>query len=287
MILRKILTALLVAFLIPIGADGVVKKKRKAASSLTITPRVENSEIGNIKIYQKSYKKKTVDIRIPMAYDYSTDCNRITDRVEYFVGYNYSSDDCPIPKLPVSIKSFLKDKDADPDGLGAGISVAAFIDSDQYIQIRYARFSNGGNSGHLENSFQIIDKQAQKTIFNDDIFQTDSGWSTSFNSVISIINSELSRLNKQSGNIVFDMLEKNADLNYWLDKDGVCFLFGQCEVTACAFGMITIQIPYERLKSVMKPDVYKKASGQSGFKRLPIVKFSNCWNEETFTPYNQ
>lgn len=280
MTLRKILIAFLVAFLIPVGADGVAKKKRRASSPLTVTPRIENTEIGKVKIYQKTYGKKSVDIRIPMDYD------EMDSSVKYFVGRDYEGDDDYIPTIQESIKMFFKDNDVDSDGLGAGMSVTAFSNSDQYIQIRYARFFNGGNSGHLENEFQIIDKQNKTAIWDDDIFQ-----SQKFNwrwrePVISIINSELRRINKEHGDAIFEMLEDDAKFEYWFDKDGMCFWFYRCQISACSNGAITLKIPYDKFKDVIKPDVYQKVTNQTNFKYLPIVEFSKCWDDETFTPYN-
>jgi len=292
MTLRKILVAFLVAFLIPVGADGVAKKKRRASSPLTVTPRIENTEIGKVKIYQKTYGKKSVDIRIPMDYDYrdaEVNIKYISALVRNFVGRDYEErdyedGDCPLPTIQESIKMFFKDKDVDSDGLGAGMSVTAFSNSDQYIQIRYARFFNGGNSGHLENEFQIIDKQNKTSIWADDIFQSEYSWREP---IISIINSELRRINKEHGDAIFDMLKDDAEFEYWFDKDGMCFWFYRCQISACSNGAITLKIPYDKFKNVIKPEVYQKVTNQTNFKYLPIVEFSKCWDDETFTPYNQ
>lgn len=249
-------------------------------SSTTVTPRIENTDFGKVKIYQKKRGKASVDIRIPIGYQ------DFEEFAKHFVGRDFEIDDNPVPTIPQSIKMFFRSVGMGGDG--TGISVSPFTVSDQYIQLRLSRFENGGNNGHLENEFKIIDRQTKKLLFIYDIIESESDWRFISNKLLDALNSEIRSLKKEYESLEFIKDAEDLDSTpFWLDDDGICFWFGRCEIAACAYGAVVIKIPYDKIKGIMKPEVYEKAANQTNFKRLPLVKFEECWDDEVFTPLNQ
>lgn len=279
MVLRRLTFLLLLSFLIPFCIAGAVQKKKKSMSSTTVTPRIENTDFGKVKIYQKKRGKASVDIRIPIGYQ------DFEEFAKHFVGRDFEIDDNPVPTIPQSIKMFFRSVGTGGDG--TGISVSPFTVSDQYIQLRLSRFENGGNSGHLENEFKIIDRQTKKLLFIYDIIESESDWKFKSQKLVDAVNSEIKILRKQ-----IDGLETIKDTDvlqstpFWLDRDGIYFWFGRCGIAPCAYGAIVIKVPYNKIKDIVKPEIYKNAAAQTNFKQLPIIKFTDCWDDEVFTPLN-
>lgn len=278
--IRRLHILIILSLIASVCAAASPQKRRRTSTSGAITPRIETTEVGKVKIYQKKRGKTSVDIRIPIAYP------EFGILAEQYVGRDFELDDDGVPSIPQSIKMFLRNATEE----GSGISVSPFANSDQYLQLRLSRFENGGNSGHLENEFKIIDRQTKKPLFIYDIIESESDWHFKSEQLLDAINFVIKSLRNQYEGL--ETLKDTDDFNYysmnfWLDSDGICFWFGRCGIAPCAYGSLVIKVPYENLKSIIKPEVYKKLINQTNFKHLPLVKFAECWDDEVFTPLNQ
>lgn len=124
--------------------------------------------------------------------------------------------------------------------------------TDSFLSIHYIGYSHNGNATQVQDSFAVnYDLTSAKVLKLSDLFKPGS----KYMELISRYSIDALSLNRRPINSA--ALQPTAgNFKVWqITTQGISFNFPTCRVANCSEGELIVQIPYEELKPMLKPDL--------------------------------
>ena len=117
----------------------------------------------------------------------------------------------------------------------------------------------GGAHGSLQVLYYTIDLNELTTITEEDIFQPNYQHELTSKIIEKLMNKyDVDTPEKLIDEGFFDINEIAPNNNFWLNDNGIHYIFNQYEIAPYSMGPIEVTIPYEEIKSIMIPESVAK-----------------------------
>ena len=113
----------------------------------------------------------------------------------------------------------------------------------------------GGAHGSLQMLYYIIDLEALTTITEEDIFKPNYHHLLTTKIVDQLMKQyNIDTPEKLLGEGFFDINDIAPNNNFWINNEGVHYVYNQYEIAPYSMGPIEVTIPYEDIKSIIIPE---------------------------------